>query len=403
MVSFDVQKIRKDFPILSTKVNGKPLIYLDNAATSEKPREVIEGIKYFYENLNANPMRSIHHLAEKATEAYIGAREKVARFINASPEEVVFVRNTTEAINLVSYAYPFKSGDRVATTYLEHHSNLLPWLKLKDKGVNVDFVDVNEDFDLDMHYYKELPEDTKLVTVSHESNVTGTINDVKSICKLARDSDTLSLVDAAQSVPHMKVDVKDIGCDFLAFSGHKMLGPFGIGVLYIRKEVAPKLGTFMTGGEMIKSVKLDKVVYEDMPAFFEAGTQNVEGAYGLGLAIDYLDKIGMKNIGEHEKELMAHTYESTSSIKDVDIYSGQSKRNGAILSFNLKSLHPHDVAYLLNREGIAIRSGFHCAQPFIEDKLKVEGAGRASFYLYNTKEETDRFVEELKKLAKVYG
>ncbi len=361
MPAFDVKGIRRDFPILKLKVNGNPLIFFDNAATSQKPVAVINGIRYFYENLNANPMRSIHYLAEKATEAYVDAREKVAKFINASPEEIVFVRNTTEAINLVSYALDLKKGDKVATTYLEHHSNILPWLKLKEKGVKVDLVDVDDDFDLDMDYYKELSDDVKLVTVSHESNVTGTINDVKTICNLAHKSDTLSLVDAAQSVPHMKVDVKDIGADFLAFSGHKMLGPFGIGVLYVRKEAAPKLGTFLTGGEMIKSVKIGKVEYADMPDRFEAGTQNIEGAYGLGLAIDYLNKVGMHNIENYEKELMAHLYERAQEVKGIEVYSGHSRKNGAIFSFNLKGVHSHDVSYLLNKKGIATRSGFHCA------------------------------------------
>ncbi len=403
MVSFDVQRIREDFPILKSKVNGYPLVFLDNGATSQKPRQVIDGIKYFYENINANPMRSIHHLAEKATEAYVEAREKAAKFINASPEEIVFVKNTTEAINLVSFALPFKHGERVATTYLEHHSNILPWLKLKENGLNVDFVDIDENFDLDIDYYKEMPAETKLVTVAHESNVTGTVNDVKKICSLAHSSDTLCLVDAAQSAPHIKIDVKDMGADFLAFSGHKMLGPLGIGVLYINKNVAPKLRTFMTGGEMIKSVKINKVEYADMPSFFEAGTQNVEGAYGLGLAIDYLNNIGLNNIESYEKGLMAHLYQASKTINGIDVYSGRSKKNGAIFAFNSKTLHPHDIAYLLDKKGIAIRSGFHCAQPFIEDKLHLEGAARASMYFYNTKEEMDSFVNGLKEIQVEYG
>ena len=400
---FTANSIRKDFPILSSKVNGHNLIYFDNAATSVKPRQVVDGIVQFYEKFNANPKRSIHTLAEKATDAYSGAREKIARFINASPEEIVFVRNATEAINLVSFAYPFKKGDRIATTYMEHHSNTLPWLKLRAKGVNVDFVDTDENFDLDMSYYSELPEDIKLVTISQESNVTGTVNDVKSICRLARGAGALSLVDAAQSAPHMKIDVKDMDCDFLCLSGHKMLGPFGIGVLYIRKEIAPVMGTFLTGGEMIKSVKLDKIVYEDMPEFFEAGTQNIEGAYGLGIAVDYLEKIGMENIHEYEKGLMAHMYSAINEINGIEIYSGKSKKNGAIFSFNVKGLHAHDVAYLLDKKGIAIRSGFHCAQPFIEEKLHVSGTARASLYFYNTKKEIDTFSKALKDIAKKYG
>lgn len=399
----DVEAIRKDFPILSSLVNGHKLIYFDNGATSQRPRLVIDGIVRFYEKLNANPKRSIHDLAEKSTQVYAEAREKVAKFINASSEEIVFVRNTTEAINLVSYAYPFKSGDRVATTYLEHHSNLLPWLKLKDKGVNTDVVDVDFNLNLDLGYYKKLPKNTKLVTLAHESNVTGTINDVKTVAKLAHEQGADVLVDAAQSIPHMKIDVKEMGADFLAFSGHKMLGPFGIGVLYINKDKAAKLNTFLTGGEMIKSVKLNKITYEDMPAFFEAGTQNIEGAYALGLAVDYLNKIGMGNIQEHEGQLMARLYEAIKGVKDMIVYSGKSDNYGPILSFNLEELHPHDLAYLLDKKGIAIRSGFHCAQPLIEDKLHAGGTARASLYLYNTLEEVDTFVNELKEISVKYG
>ena len=403
MRSFDVDEIRKDFPILSKPVNDRSLIYLDNAATSQKPLSVTDGIKYFYENLNANPMRSIHSLAEKATEAYTGAREKVARFINASPDEIIFVRNSTEAINLVSMSLSFSRGDRVATTYLEHHSNMLPWMRLKSTGIDVDIVGVDENFDLDMGYYKELKENTKLVTVTHESNVSGTINDVKTISNLAHKAGALAFVDAAQSVPHMKVDVKDLGADFLCFSGHKMLGPLGIGVLYMARDVQYKMRPFLLGGEMIKSVKLDKVEYQDVPAVFEAGTQNVEGAYGLGLAMDYLNRIGMQNIEAHEKALTNHLYKVAEDVYGINVYSGRSHDRGAIFSFNLKNLHPHDVAYLLDKEGIAIRSGFHCAQPFIEDKLHVGGTARASLYLYNTKEEIDRFIKSLIDINTRYG
>jgi cysteine desulfurase/selenocysteine lyase len=403
MQGFDVDAIRKDFPILSKPVNGKMLAYLDNAATSQKPLAVIDGIKYFYENLNANPMRSIHSLAEKATVAYTEAREKIAKFINASPDEIVFVRNSTEAINLVSMSLEFNRGDRIATTYLEHHSNILPWMRLKDAGVDVDIVDVDENFDLDLEYYKELKENTKLVTVSHESNVSGTINDVKIISRLAHEAGALAFVDAAQSVPHMKVDVKNLGADFLCFSGHKMLGPLGIGVLYISRDVQYGMMPFLLGGEMIRSVKLDKVEYQDVPAVFEAGTQNVEGAYGLGLAVDYLNQIGMQNIEAYEKSLTNHLYKAAEEVYGLSVYSGRSRNRGTIFSFNLKSLHPHDVAYLLDKEGIAIRSGFHCAQPFVEDKLHVEGTARASLYFYNTKSEIDRFIKSLTDINTTYG
>ena len=403
MDNMDIEKIRKDFPILSKKINGNTLIYLDNAATSQKPSAVIDGIKYFYENINANPIRSIHGLAEEATKAYNDARQKVAAFINADPEEVVFVRNATEAINLVSFAFPFKEGDRVSTTYLEHHSNLLPWLRLKEKGINVDIVSISDDYELDMDYYKQLPKNTRLVAVTHASNVTGTINDVKEITRVSHEQGSLVLIDAAQSIPHMPFDVKDIGADFIAFSGHKMLAPFGIGVLYIKKEIAENLKPFLTGGEMIKDVSLSKVIYENIPNLFEAGTQNIEGAYGMGLAIDYLNDIGMGNIEKYENELTSYLYEKSKELKNVDIYSGKSKRFNGIFSFNVVGLHSHDTAYLLDKKGIAVRSGFHCAQPLIEDRLKLDGAARASLYFYNTKEEIDTFINELNDIAGKYG
>ncbi|MCW1297427.1 MAG: cysteine desulfurase [Candidatus Rehaiarchaeum fermentans] len=397
---FDVEEIRKDFPILGKEINGKKLIYFDNAATTQKPREVIEGIKFFYENINANPIRSLHYLAEKATEAYNEARKKVAEFINASPEEIVFVRNATEGINLVSFAVPFKKGDSIVTSYLEHHSNILPWLRLKEEGINVEFADVDENYDLKMEIYENLPENTKLVTVTHESNVSGTINDVEKISNLVHKKGALFLVDLAQSIPHMKIDIKKIGADFAAFSGHKMLGPFGIGVLYINKRIHNILNPFLEGGEMIKDVKLNRIEYADLPYFYEAGTQNIEGAFGLGIAIDYLNKIGMNEIENYEEKLKKHMFERIKELKKVKVFSGKSKKYGAILSFNIEGLHPHDVAYLLDKEGIAIRSGFHCAQPFIEDKLKQNGTARASLYFYNTIEEIDKFIEVLKEIER---
>jgi cysteine desulfurase/selenocysteine lyase len=399
----DVEKLRDDFPILKKEINGNPLIYFDNAATSQRPKQVIDGIKYFYENINANPIRSIHSLAEQATLEYGKAREKVAKFINADPDEIVFVRNTTEAINLVSFSLPFKNGDRISTTYLEHHSNLLPWMRLKEKGVEIDIVNTNEHFELDMDYYKHIPKGTRLVAVTHASNVTGTVTDIKEITQLAHEQGALVLVDAAQSIPHLPFNVKDIGADFIAFSGHKMLGPFGVGVLYIKKEVSKNLGPFLTGGEMIKDVNMTKIVYENSPTLFEAGTQNIEGAYGLGLAIDYLNSVGMKNIENYEKALTSYLYENAKNLENVEVYSGKSKNFLGIFSFNVKGLHSHDTAYLLDKKGIAVRSGFHCAQPLIEERLKLPGATRASLYFYNTKEEVDKFIEELSKVAIKYG
>jgi cysteine desulfurase/selenocysteine lyase len=399
----DVEKLRDDFPILKKEINGNTLIYFDNAATSQRPKHVIDGIKYFYENINANPIRSIHSLAEQATLEYGKAREKIARFINADPEEIVFVRNTTEAINLVSFSLPFKNGDRVSTTYLEHHSNLLPWMRLKEKGVEIDTVNINENFELDMDYYKQIPKGTRLVAVTHASNVTGTVTDIKEITRLAHEQGALVLVDAAQSIPHLPFNVKDIGADFIAFSGHKMLGPFGVGILYIKKDISKNLGPFLTGGEMIKDVNMNRIVYENSPMLFEAGTQNIEGAYGLGLAIDYLNSIGMKNIENYERALTSYLYEKSRNLENVEVYSGKSKNFLGIFSFNVKGLHSHDTAYLLDKKGIAVRSGFHCAQPLIEERLKLPGSTRASLYFYNTKEEVDKFIEELDKVAIKYG
>ncbi len=403
MSYLDVEKIRGDFPILKKEINGNPLVYFDNAATSQRPKSVIDGIKYFYENINANPIRSIHTLAEEATKAYNEAREKVAKFINADPEEIVFVRNATEAINLVSFSFPFNKGDRVSTTYLEHHSNILPWLRLKKEGVEVDIADFDDNYDLDMDYYRNLPKGTKLVTFTHASNVTGTITNAKDITKLAHEQGALVLLDAAQSIPHMKFDVKDIKADFVAFSGHKMLGPFGIGVLYINKDSGANMQPFLTGGEMIKSVNINNIIYENVPNLFEAGTQNIEGAYGLGLAVDYLSNISMENIERYEKELTAYLYEQSKKLENVDIYSGKSKSFGGTFSFNIKGLHSHDTAYLLDKKGIAVRSGFHCAQPLVEEKLGLDGAARASLYFYNTKEEVDKFIRELNEIAVKYG
>ncbi len=397
---FDPYKVREDFPILGRKINGHNLIYFDNAATTQKPNKVIEGISYFYRELNANPLRSVHSLAQNATKAYNEAREKIAKFINAEPEEIIFVRNATEAINLVSFSLPFRKGDSVVTTYLEHHSNLLPWLRLKKNGINVKMVDIDENYELKMDDFEHLPRNTKLVTFTHASNVTGTITNAKKIIKLAHEARSLTLVDAAQSVPHMKVDVKELDCDFLAFSGHKMLGPLGIGVLYIKKDVQRQLSTFMEGGEMIQSVEINKIIYAEPPLLFEAGTQNIEGAYGLGLAVDYLNSIGMKNIERYEEKLTKYLYQKAKEINGIEILSGKSKQFGPILSFNIPGLHSHDVAFLLDKKGIEIRSGFHCAQPLIEDKLKANGAARASLYLYNTKEEIDAFTAELKEITK---
>ncbi|MCL4399318.1 cysteine desulfurase [Candidatus Parvarchaeota archaeon] len=403
MKILDPRIVREDFPILHRKINGHKLVYLDNAATSQKPKQVIDSIKYFYENINANPLRSVHTLAEKATEVYMDSRKKIAEFLNAEQDEIVFVRNATEAINLVSFSFPFKPGDRVATSYIEHHSNLLPWLELKAAGIKVDVVGVDGNSELDMAYYSKPRKDLRLVAVSQESNVTGTINNVKEIAKDVHKNGSYILIDAAQSAPHMEIDVKDIDADFLVMSGHKMLAPFGIGVLYIKNSVQPIMKPYLRGGEMIKSVKLDKITYESPPQMFEAGTQNISGAYAYGVAVDYLKRIGMRTIQNYEKGITRYLYNEARKIEGIKIYSGKSRQYGSIFSFNVDGLHSHDVAYFLNKKGIAIRSGFHCAQPFIEDKLHIEGTARASTYFYNTKEEIDIFLSELKSIVRKYG
>ncbi len=297
---------------------------------------------------------------------------------------------------------PIKKGDTIVTTYLEHHSNLLPWLRLEKYGANVKIIDVKEDLDLDYEQLEEV-ENPKIIAVTHQSNVTGTITDIERISRIAKKKGALLLVDAAQSAPHIKIDVKKLGVDFLAFSGHKMLGPFGIGALYINKKVFNQLSPFLEGGEMIRDVRLEHIEFADIPYFFEAGTQNIEGAFGFGVAIDYLNNIGMENIENYLNELTKYLYEKITEVKNIIIYSGKSKKFSSILSFNIPKLHPHDLAYLLDRKGIAIRSGFHCAQPLIEDKLKANGTARASLYFYNTKEEIDFFAEALKEIANKYG
>lgn len=402
----NVKKIREDFPILKRKINGKPLIYFDNTATSQKPIQVINAIREFYEKHNANIHRGVHTLSQEASEMYEEAHDKVAKFINARGREgVIFVRNTTEAINLVAYSWGLnnlKEGDEIVATVMEHHSNIVPWQFLEQrKGVVLKFVDINDDGTLKMEDYEKLiTEKTKLVTVTHVSNVLGTINDVVKIGKLAHEVNALFLVDGAQSVPHMPVDVRKIDCDFLAFSGHKMLGPTGIGVLYGKEELLQKMEPFLGGGDMIHEVWLHKATYNTLPWKFEAGTANIAGGVGLAAAIDYLEKIGMENIREHEKKLTEYALKKM-EIENIHIYGPLDvKIKGGVISFNIKDLNPHDVAALLDEHGIAVRSGHHCAQPLMR-RLGVNGTVRASFYIYNTKEEIDIFVEALEKIVKL--
>ncbi|MEM5809914.1 MAG: cysteine desulfurase [Candidatus Aenigmatarchaeota archaeon] len=401
----NVEKIREDFPILKRKINGKLLVYFDNAATSQKPKQVIEALKEFYEKYNANVFRAVHTLCQEATEKYEEARRKIAEFINAEDEkEIIFTRSTTEAINLVLYGYALhnlKAGDEIISTIMEHHSNIVPWQFLQEKGVKLKFVDIDDKGNLKLHQYNELiTKNTKLITVTHVSNVLGTINPIDKIEKIAHDNGALYLVDGAQSVPHMDIDVQKINCDFLVFSGHKMLGPTGIGVLYAKKEILEKMKPFNYGSEMIKEVYLDRTIFADLPIRFEAGTPNIADAIALGVAVDYLKKIGMKNIAKHEGKLTQYALKKMKEIEEIKIF-GEAKERAGVISFNLSDIHPHDLATILDDDAIAVRSGHHCAMPLMK-RLGVVATARASFYLYNTKEEVDRFVNSLEKARKVF-
>ena len=402
-------KIRKDFPILNRKVKGKPLVYLDNAATSQKPKIVIETLNNFYSHYNANIHRGIHELSAEATDMHEEARQKVANFINAkSAEEIIFVRNATEAINLVAYTWglhTLQKGDRVVSTVMEHHSNIVPWQFIRDlKGIDLVYADVTEDGLLDYENMSQLiNENTKLVTVTLMSNVLGTINDVKRIVKQAHEVGALVLVDGAQGVPHLPVDVQELECDFLAFSGHKMMGPTGIGVLYGKKDILLEMPPFLGGGDMIKEVHLDKTTFNDLPWKFEAGTPNIAGAIGLGAAVDYLSSLGMEKVRAHEKYLTEYALEKMSDIPHINIIGPKdASKKGGVISFTLGDIHPHDIASILNEEGIAVRSGHHCAQPLLE-RFGINATARASMYVYNTRSEIDVLVDALNRALELFG
>ena len=404
---FDLETIRKDFPILQRKINGKPLIYFDSASTSQKPFQVINAIKEFYENHNANIHRSIYQIANEATEMYEDARKKVAKFINAkSPEEIVFVRNTTEAINLAAFGWgknKLKAGERILLSEIEHHSNIVPWQILaKEKNLKLDYFNVDDFTRLDMDDFNKLILNAKLLAVTHVSNVTGTVFPVKQLIKKAHENGAFALIDGAQSVPHMEIDVQDLDCDFFAFSAHKMLGPTGIGVLYAKKELLDQMEPFIFGSHMIKEVRKDKTVFADLPFKFEAGTSNFADTIGFSTALDYLKKIGMKNIEEHERKLTAYSLKRLAEISSLKIYGpvDMNSRNG-VISFNLGDIHSHDLASILDQDGIAVRSGHHCSMLTME-RLGVSSTTRASFYLYNTIEEIDKLIESLEHAMKVF-
>jgi cysteine desulfurase/selenocysteine lyase len=404
---FDVEKVREDFPILKRKIEGKPLIFLDSASTSQKPVQVINAIKEYYEMHNANPHRSLYKLCEEATELYEDARKKVAKFVNAKhPEEIIFVRNTNEAMNLIvnSFAMPkLHNPSEIVLSVMEHHANIVPWQYLRDKNsTKLNFLDINGDGTLNLGQLKP-NHDTKIVSLTHVSNVLGTINPVKEISKIAHENNSLFVVDGAQSVPHMPIDVQELGCDFLAFSGHKMLAPMNIGVLYGRKDLLEEMEPFMRGSDMIKEVTLEKATWNDVPWKFEAGTPNVEGAVGLSAAIDYLNGLGMGDVRKHEKEITAYALEKLSEIDGLKIYGPtDADIRGGVVSFNLADMHSHDLATILDDFGISIRSGHHCCQPLMK-RLGIPAAARASFYVYTLESEIDSLVNALEKSKKVFA
>jgi len=396
----------KDFPVLSRKINGKRLVYLDNAATSQKPVQVIKALADYYENYNANVHRGVHTLSIEATEAYENSRNKIAKFVNAEREEIIFTKNTTESSNLVLYSWAMENlgkGDNIVLSVMEHHSNLVPWQQLQKKGVKLNYIDINSNDELRIEQARKLigPK-TKLVCISHASNVLGTINPVKEIAKMAHNKGALIYVDGAQAAPHLPVDVKDLDVDFYSFSAHKMLGPTGIGILYGRKNILENMKPFMYGGDMIREVELFETRYNDLPYKFEAGTPNIADAIAFGAAINYLNNIGMHNIAKHEQKLVSYGMPMLAKINGLTLYGPKeaSKRVG-VISFSLKGIHPHDVASILDAEGVEIRSGHLCCQPLMKI-LGVDALARASTYLYNTEKDIDALIEGIIKVQKVF-
>lgn len=411
MKGIDAAKIREDFPILKRKMSGKRLIYLDSAATSQKPESVINAIDNYYRSYNSNIHRGLYRIAEEATEAYTGSKEKVAKLINAgSYRNIVYCRNTTEAINMVALSLGesmLEKGDVVLTTEMEHHSNIVPWQMLaKRKGSKVEYarLDENKKF-IDMEDYKSgLEKNPKIVTFTAASNVLGTINDIKEMTRLAHKKGAVVVVDGAQHVPHMQIDVGEIGCDFLAFSGHKMFGPAGIGVLYGKEEALESMEPVLGGGDMIRSVSFASCSWNELPWKFEAGTSNIEGGIGLGAAVDYMLSIGMGRIREHEEKLTKYALESMADIHGVKIFGpalDETSRRGGTISFNVDGIHPHDLSTIFDSEGIAIRAGHHCAMPLVNSVLGQDAVARISFYAYNSEEDVDALAPAISKAKEV--
>ena len=405
----EIEEIRKEFPFLNLKPNGKQIVYLDNGATTQKPREIIDNIKNFYESENGNPHRGAHYLAMKSTEVYEAARQKVADFIGAKkPSEVVFLRNATEALNLLAYSYGLnnlKEGDEIVISIMEHHSNLVPWQEVcKKTGAKLKFLYVDDDMQIPFSEIEEkVTKNTKILSITGASNVVGTNPDIEKIVKYAREnSDAKIILDGAQLVPHRKVNVSELDVDFMAFSGHKMYSALGIGVLYGKEELLNKMDIFLSGGDMIEYVYEDHTTFLDAPQRFEAGTANVEGAVNLAAAIDFIEKYGMEKIDEYERYLTDYCYDKLKKLDYLEVYTTSDNNRAPVISFNFKEAHPHDVASILDTYGIAIRSGHHCAQP-LHRYLGSNFSCRASFAIYNTVEEIDYFVEHLEDVRRILG
>jgi cysteine desulfurase/selenocysteine lyase len=405
--AFDVAKIREDFPVLKQKVNGRPLVYLDNAATSQKPQAVIDRLVRYYTMENSNVHRGVHALSMQATDDYEGARAKIRKFINAADDrEIIYVRSTTEGINLAAHSYGqpnIKEGDEVIITAMEHHSNIVPWqLLCQEKGAHLRVVPINDAGELLMdEYEKLLGPRTRLVSITHVSNVLGTINPIQQMVAMAHAQGVPVLVDGAQAAPHMPVDVQDLGCDFYVFSGHKLYGPTGIGILYGKAELLEAMPPYQSGSDMIKLVTYEKTLYNTLPYKFEAGTPNIADAIGLGAAIDYVSNIGMDRIAAYEDQLLKYGTERLSGISGLRLI-GNAREKAGVLSFVMNNAHPHDIGTILDSEGVAIRTGHHCAQPVME-RFGIPAAARASLAFYNTKEEIDALVKGIDRVIEVFG
>lgn len=405
---FNVSRVRADFPILSTEAHpGVPLIYLDSAASSQKPAAVIEAMNEYYRTYNANVHRGIHRLSEEATNAYEGARVRIARFINApDPHQIIYVRNATEGFNLVAFSWGranIHAGDEILLTEMEHHANIVPWqLLAQEKGATIRYVPFKEDGTLDLSNLSTLlTEKTKVFSFTAVSNVFGTVNPVRELVRAAHAVGAVAVVDAAQAVPHLAVDVQDLDCDFLAFSSHKMCGPTGIGVLYGKHDLLEAMPPFMGGGDMIRRVRLEGSTWNDLPWKFEAGTPAIAEAIGLRAAVDYLGDLGMENVHAHEQLITGYALEALSEVEGLRVYGPPAAQKAGVAAFTLGNIHPHDIAQLLDEDGIAVRAGHHCAMP-LHHKLGVAATARASFYLYTAREEIDKLVAGLHRVRKVF-